>query len=358
MIGIIYKYVSPCGKVYIGQTIYEARRRKTFFNLNKSYGGDKIDSARKKYGPENFTYEILFKSDFKTAKEAQIKLDEMEAYYIDLYDSYRNGYNMTLGGYTTTGMKLSDDTKQLLSKIRTGKTLRPRTLEEKEYHSKVMKQKWTSKEYREIRENINNSEEHKRKVSESLKGEKNGMFGKTHSEEAKRQMSISRTGEKNIWYGKQKSEGYRAKIKSTLTDYYQNHEVSEDTRKLISEKISTPVEQYSMDGVFIASYKSTNEAGRIVGIDASCIVKVCKGKRKSAGGYHWRYARVENQIISWEEAMNDDNWLGISEVVAKTGRNRNVIYYHIKKHGVPVVVNGRRRLIYFPAILEILKDVD
>jgi hypothetical protein len=28
--------------------------------MNKSYGGQKIDNARKKYGPNNFEYEILF----------------------------------------------------------------------------------------------------------------------------------------------------------------------------------------------------------------------------------------------------------------------------------------------------------
>ena len=60
MTGIIYKYTSPSGKVYIGQTTDEKRRIKTFFNLNKSYGGEKIDNARKKHGPCNFKYEPEF----------------------------------------------------------------------------------------------------------------------------------------------------------------------------------------------------------------------------------------------------------------------------------------------------------
>ena len=70
MIGIIYKYTSPADKVYIGQTTQEKRRRKTFLNLNKSYGGDKIDAARAKYGPETFNYEVLYSSYFKTKEEA------------------------------------------------------------------------------------------------------------------------------------------------------------------------------------------------------------------------------------------------------------------------------------------------
>ena len=36
-------------------------------------------------------------------------------------------------------------------------------------------------------------------------------------------------------------------------------------------------------------YKSINEASRKTGIDASSISKACKGKNKTAGGYHWKY---------------------------------------------------------------------
>ena len=53
--------------------------------------------------------------------------------------------------------------------------------------------------------------------------------------------------------------------------------------------------------------------------------------------------------------VNSDDWLDIAEIVQRTGRNRNVIYSHIKNHNVPIVLNGRRRLIYYPALLEIFK---
>ena len=36
-------------------------------------------------------------------------------------------------------------------------------------------------------------------------------------------------------------------------------------------------------------YKSINEASRKTGVDASAIGKVCKGKHKTAGGFHWKY---------------------------------------------------------------------
>lgn len=96
--GIIYKYTSPSGKVYIGQTINEKDRRKHFLIQKLSYGGIKIDTARAKYNPENFKYEILETRFYMTKKAAAKELDILESYYIGLYDSYKYGYNMTLGG--------------------------------------------------------------------------------------------------------------------------------------------------------------------------------------------------------------------------------------------------------------------
>ena len=41
-----------------------------------------------KYGVENFSFEILEETD---------KPEQQEIYYISLYDSYKNGYNATIG---------------------------------------------------------------------------------------------------------------------------------------------------------------------------------------------------------------------------------------------------------------------
>lgn len=114
MRGIIYKYTSPSGKVYIGQTVNEYNRRCHFNNLNVSYGGDKIDNARYKYLPENFQYEILFSSEFETAELAKDTLDKLEIKYIDQYDSFRSGYNSTLGGGGTLGKPLTEEHKEKL----------------------------------------------------------------------------------------------------------------------------------------------------------------------------------------------------------------------------------------------------
>lgn len=59
--------------MYIGQTINEKDRRKHFLIQKLSYGGIKIDTARAKYNPENFKYEILETRFYMTKKAAAVQ---------------------------------------------------------------------------------------------------------------------------------------------------------------------------------------------------------------------------------------------------------------------------------------------
>ncbi len=55
------------------------------------------------------------------------------------------------------------------------------------------------------------------------------------------------------------------------------------------EKISKRVYQYSIDDVFIDSYYSVREAGRMMNIGKENIRRCCVGKRKTAKGFKWSY---------------------------------------------------------------------
>lgn len=111
--GIIYKYVSPSGKVYIGQTINEKARRATFLNSAHIYAGPKINKAREKYGVNNFEYEIIFRVSSKIYSEVIDILNQKEIQYIEMYDSYYNGYNSTKGGNHV--YECTEETRQKLS---------------------------------------------------------------------------------------------------------------------------------------------------------------------------------------------------------------------------------------------------
>ena len=81
------------GKMYIGQTIHTLKYR-MYRHVQKVKQNNpcKLYQAIRKYGWENFEINVLCECSSKD------ELDEKETYYINYYDTYKNGYNMTLGG--------------------------------------------------------------------------------------------------------------------------------------------------------------------------------------------------------------------------------------------------------------------
>ena len=61
--------------------------------------------------------------------------------------------------------------------------------------------------------------------------------------------------------------------------------------KRVAESLSKQVKMFDKStGELLASFPSTMEAKRVTGINNCNISQCCNGKRKSAGGYIWRYA--------------------------------------------------------------------
>jgi len=54
------------------------------------------------------------------------------------------------------------------------------------------------------------------------------------------------------------------------------------------------VKQYDLNGNYINSYEYILDAKKVLNIDNSSISAVCRGKRKTAGGYIWKYADDNN----------------------------------------------------------------
>lgn len=117
-----------------------------------------------------------------------------------------------------------------------------------------------------------------------------------HTEESKKKMSEAQTGEKAYWYGKHHSEESKQKMSDNHADFsgennpnFGKHHSEETKKKMSENRPSKPVIQFSKTGEFIAEYPSTREAERQTGCNNSHICNCCKGKRKSAGGFIWRY---------------------------------------------------------------------
>lgn len=95
--GIIYLVHNiKSNKYYVGQTtrVFNIRYKSGWL-----YEHSKKESVKEDldlYGEESFEYTKLFK-----VAHSQHELDKLEAYYIDYYDSYENGYNETRGNIFT-----------------------------------------------------------------------------------------------------------------------------------------------------------------------------------------------------------------------------------------------------------------
>ena len=114
----IYKITNVItGKCYIGQAINVRARLMEHAN-NKHNRKLVLYKAIEKYGIENFEACLLLAINTfgKTNYEIKKELNYHECFYIDLYDSYNNGYNMTPGG--DSGRLGFKHTKETIEKIR------------------------------------------------------------------------------------------------------------------------------------------------------------------------------------------------------------------------------------------------
>ena len=94
MIGIYKITCNETGKCYIGQSIdIENRWFQHICAAKYETDNNKFYNAMRKYGYENFTYEII-----EECSNSQAELDDRERYWIEYYNSYEDGYNSTRGG--------------------------------------------------------------------------------------------------------------------------------------------------------------------------------------------------------------------------------------------------------------------
>ena len=117
----VYKITNKINnKIYIGITSQGASARFKEHLFAAEHGSPfKIHKAIRKYGRENFIFEII---DFCNNYN---ELKEKEKYYISLYDSMNDekGYNMTEGGDGTFGRSHSEETKEKIRQKAIGREI-------------------------------------------------------------------------------------------------------------------------------------------------------------------------------------------------------------------------------------------
>lgn len=270
--GIIYKYTSPSGKCYIGQTTDEQHRRSTWFCTKHRYAGPKINRARAKYGPANFIYEILHKKYYFTKWEATYGLDKWEIYYIGYYDSYKNGYNSTIGGLSSRGIIRSAES---LRKSRLANLGRKQSKEEKEKRAK------------------------------SLRGTKHTMAATLSSKEKRRKSGILRkvyqfnlSGEliKEWRCASEAAEALNINIKNICRAINTLGRYKESYWRNTSEYVYNPrkynsklVCKKALNGEILEVFASVKEAAYSIGKRATLISRCLNNKREEAYGFIWTF---------------------------------------------------------------------
>ena len=229
--GYVYVHINKINKkAYVGQTIQAPEKR--WANGKGYIESTYFYNAIQKYGWDNFEHIILEEGLF-TLEE----LNNKEKYWISFYDSLNNGYNLREGGNNS---KLTEEHK---TKIQHSNA---QTLG----HPVICLNTGI------IYESVNAA---KRDTgAEHIESCCNGIL-KSAGKDAQ--------GNALIW--------------KYVKDYTGKEKIIIRPQKRAKSKVlcvETNIE-----------YNSAKDAERDTGVDSGSIGRVCNGKRKSAGGYHWKW---------------------------------------------------------------------
>ena len=123
-------------------------------------------------------------------------------------------------------------------------------------------------------------------------------YGYKHKIESKRKMSLTKRengamkGNKNHYYGKRHTVDIRDKMKKAWTPE-RKAILSEWSKKQDRTHQFVKVKNLNTGDV----YDSVKRASEETGVLATHITRVCKGKRKSAGGIKWEYVDSNDKTI-------------------------------------------------------------
>lgn len=243
----IYKWTSPIGRIYVGQST-NLKQRLEWYNGGGIWKANmpKLKKSFKKYGIENHIFEII---EYCSLEE----LNEKEIYWGIYYDALKKGLNCKLGEQNCI---FSESTINKMSKVKKGK---PLSKEHQQNKEKSLQKYWDSLKLKR-EEKIKNkvkyipTESHKNNISKGKKGKS------IHTPQSKQKLrEEGRT--------RDMSKVYLAGV----------------------EARSIPILQFDLNGNFIKEYPSANVAEREINGKRGDNIRACiRGKQKTAYGFVWK----------------------------------------------------------------------
>lgn len=281
----IYKITNKNnGKCYIGQSVdIPARWRQ---HISESQNTESVAfnchfyRAIRKYGVDNFTFEIV---EFCNPNE----LNDREIYYIGKFNSYEYGYNMTIGGqdFSCTTQKAVDQYDVEGNLICTYKSIAEARRKTGVRHiDRVLR--GISRTAGGFYWNYHGAGFQMRDVgTHARRIQQYDLDGNFIKEFDSIKDAIDETGVTSIVYACTN----HTRAGNWLWIYAGDDVVPYSYPKQRPCSIR-PVDCFSKEGKFIASYFSMGDAERNTTASQANISACCQGKIKSAGGYVWRYA--------------------------------------------------------------------
>lgn len=137
-----------------------------------------------------------------------------------------------------------------------------------------------------------------------------------------------------------KAQSERCKKANRTPEYLERHskivkkmwesEEYANAHKGANNHRSQGVKQYDINGNFIREYETITQASQVTGVNLSKISAVCKGKRKTSGGYVWKYSN-DKHIVLKRANTYDPSKDKSAKAVVQCDKEGNVVaeYYSI-----------------------------
>jgi len=273
----IYKHIFPNGKLYIGQTKVSLNKR---FKYGEGYKGcPLIYRAIKKYGWDSITTEII-QNNISSSEEANM----LEEYYINYYDS-RNptkGYNLAPGGGVVNKIN-EEQEKQIYAEWDNNLgvvEIANKLGIDRNTVSHYLERYGISKEMRLQRAKDSRSRAHRKFDRKAIY---EAWLNTPDYDILKKQFNCS-------------EDTVRRALEEYQVPVQERYAIAQNKLRFVPNGNNRKsIAQYDLQNNYIQTFNSIAEANRALNKSpkASCIVAACKGNRKTAYGYKWKYINTD-----------------------------------------------------------------